>query len=94
MDGGESRLISLTIWRCNEIAILVTGQIACSRLKRVMFSDMKTDANNALGAEEREGTSPFPISCASHFSLTLFSRRPYYPRAWHGLRDKSREKRQ
>ena len=60
-----------------------------------MFSDMKTDANNALGAEEREGALP-PSQYLARliFPLTLFSRRPYYLRAWHGLRDKSREKRQ
>ena len=40
---------------------------------------------------ERRRTSLFPISRASYFPSTLFSRRPYYLRAWPGLRDKSRE---
>ena len=52
-----------------------------------------TSETTRAGAEEREGAiPPFPIPRASYFPLTLFSRRPYYPRAWHGLRDKSREK--
>ena len=65
-------LISNTMWRCTEIAILVTRQIACSRLQDSNIQRYKTDADtDAWELTTEKAHSPLPNITRVLFPLDL-----------------------